>query len=51
MSKEDIDLVIDFLKSRKTEFERFLKEERGLSPHAATFIIEDLEVELKAKPS
>ena len=50
MSSEDIDLVLDFLKSRKCDFEHYLKEERGLSPHAASFIIEDLEYELKVKP-
>jgi hypothetical protein len=49
MSREDTDLVLDFLKSRKSDFEQFLKTDRGLSPHAATFIIEDLEYELKVK--
>ena len=43
MSKEDIELVIDYMQFRKRDFERFLKEQRGLSPHAAVFIIEDLE--------
>jgi hypothetical protein len=50
MSREDTDLVLDFLKSRKNDFKLFLKEERGLSPHAATFIIEDLEYKLKVNP-
>ena len=49
MSREDIDLVLDFMKSRKSDFEHFLKADRGLSPHAATFIIEDLEYEMKVK--
>lgn len=48
-SQEDNDLILDFMKSRKGEFEKFLRDERGLSPHAATFIIEDLEYALKVK--
>ena len=49
MSREDTDLIIDFMNSQKNEFEKFLREERGLSPHAAIFIIEDLEYELTIK--
>jgi len=47
ISQEDIGLVLDFMKERKSDFERFLSEGRGLSAHAATFIIEDLEFHLK----
>ena len=49
IDKEDSDLVLDFMKSRIEDFERFMKDERGLSPHAATFIIEDLEYELNER--
>ena len=49
VDQEDTDLILDYMKSRISDFESFLKNERGLSPHAATFIIEDLEYELKVK--
>ena len=50
MSKEDIELVIDYMQFRKRDFERFLKEQRGISPHAAVFIIEDLECRFGEPP-
>lgn len=46
MCPEDKKLVLDFMKARQSDFEKFLMEERGLSPHAALFIIEDLEFRL-----
>jgi hypothetical protein len=51
VDQQDSDLILDYMKSRIGDFEKFLSEERGLSSHAATFIIEDLEYELKVKPN
>ena len=47
MTREDSQLVIEFMKRRRASFERFMRE-RGLSEHAAVFIIEDLETTLEA---